>query len=80
MIENEQRTIVVENDSSKTLCNLLRYGKPNQSELRQIQQFSINVYPRDFENLCQRGQLEVLDNGVAIINECFYDDKFGVSL
>lgn len=80
LIEDDQRTIVVENDSSKTLCNLLRIGKPNRSELRQIQQFSINVYPRDFENLCKCSQLEVLDNGVAIINERFYDDKFGVSL
>lgn len=80
LIDNDQRTIVVENDSSKTLCNLLRHGKPNRSELRQIQQFSINIYPHDFRSLCHCGQIEVLDNGVAIINERFYDEKFGVSL
>ncbi len=80
LIDSDKRTIVVENDSSQTLCNLLRHGKPNRSELRQIQQFSINIYPRDFESLCQCGQIEVLDNDVAIINERFYDGKFGVSL
>lgn len=80
LLESDQKTIIVKNNSSEALCNVLRNGKLNRNELQKIQQFSVNVYQRDFEILYQCGKLEVLSNDVAILDDCFYDNQYGVSL
>lgn len=80
VIENEQKTIVIDTKDSKALCNLLRQVKATRKELHQIQQFSVNVYPNDFKYLQNTKQIEILDNGIAIMNECFYDKKYGILL
>ncbi len=80
LIENDQRVVVIENTVSKSPCCQLRVGVRNKDLLRQIQQYSVNLFQKDFYNLQQCGQLEVLDDGIAIMNESFYDKKYGVSL
>lgn len=80
VIDNDQRIVVIENTESKSLCCQLRAGVRNKGLLRQIQKYSVNLYQKDFCNLQQCGQLEVLDDGIAIMNEQFYDGKYGVSL
>jgi hypothetical protein len=80
LIESDQRTVVIEHDASANLCIKLRNGIRTKSLLRKIQHFSVNLYPREFDKLLQCGQIEVLDDSIAIMNMKFYDKKYGVSL
>jgi len=80
LIENDQKAVIIDNASSKSLCGQIRAKIRNRALLRQIQQYSVNLYQRDFENLRQYGQLEILDDGLAIMSEQFYDRNYGVSL
>ncbi len=80
LIDKNQRIIVVENKATKQLCDKLRAGHPNKGLLREIQQFSVNLFQNDFDALQQCGQLEVLDDGIGIMNEQLYDSKYGVLL
>lgn len=91
LIENNQRAVVIEVCESKEICDELRKGAQNKKIskelLKKAQQYSVNLFSdskkkSDFEKLLECGQIEELDfdNGLAIMNEQFYDKKYGVSL
>ena len=83
LIENNQRAVVVEVCESMDICGDLRMGLRNKNLLRRAQKYSVNLFSdvnSDFEKLLKCGQLEILDDGLAIMNGRFYDEKYGVSL
>jgi CRISPR-associated endonuclease/helicase Cas3 len=49
--------------------------------LKQAQQFTVNVFPRDFAKLKDAGAIKSLSEEFNIfhLDECFYDPKFGLS-
>lgn len=80
LIENDQKLVIIESTESKTMCDKLRAKVHNRGLLRQVQQYGVNLYQHDFEELQKYGLITVLDDGIAIMNKQDYDSKYGVSL
>lgn len=80
LIDTDQRIVVIEKEITKEMCALLRCGVRNKALMRKIQQYSVNLFSTDYDHLRSCGLLEELDDGLAIMNGCFYDNKYGVSL
>ena len=80
IIENNQKTIIIECRESERLCEELRHGIRTKQLMRRIQQYSVSLYPGDIRKLQELGQLETLDEELSILPKCFYSEDLGVTL
>lgn len=81
MIENQTKTIYIPNDDCQEEIDALMYGKPNLVMMRKLGQHCVNVYESDFRDLCDNGELKMINEDVAVLqNTKSYDSRVGLSL
>lgn len=81
LINSETRTVYIPLREGKELVQRLRSGEYSRGLFRALGQYGVSVYPRHFEALDMAGDLEVLENGAAILtNLTLYDYDTGLSL
>ncbi|MDR1766459.1 MAG: CRISPR-associated endonuclease Cas3'' [Lachnospiraceae bacterium] len=80
LIEEISKTVVIDVPGSAVICNRLRRGERSKPLLREMQKYSVSLYPGDFRNLERSGYIERVDEAISILAGGFYDDRFGVSL
>jgi CRISPR-associated endonuclease/helicase Cas3 len=79
--------IVPYNEGQEIISKLCRTYDPSIEKLerykllKNVQQYSINLYPNDFEELRVRKAIQLVSNDLEIfyLNACYYDDNFGVA-
>lgn len=81
LIDSPTRTIYIPFGDALDYVKQLRSGLGNRRLFRQLGQYGVSVYETHFNALEAAGDLEVLENGVAILrNMALYSNKTGLSL
>ena len=59
----------------------LRAGERSRKLFRELGQYSVFIYPHHFQALDMAGDLEILEDGTAVLNNlALYDNNTGLSL
>ncbi|MEL7610281.1 MAG: CRISPR-associated helicase Cas3' [Bacillota bacterium] len=81
-IENTA-TLLVSFGEGEQLIEALRCGELRMAErkkiLRRAQQYSVNIYEDAKKQLEKEGAIEVLPDGILVLNKRFYHDEYGVT-
>lgn len=81
LIDSPTRTVYIPWREGAALVAQLRSGAGGRRLLRQLGQYSVSVYEKHFAALEAAGDLEVLENGAAVMrNGALYSDETGLSL
>ena len=81
LIESPTRTVYIPLGEGRSLTEQLRAGERNRNLFRALGQYGVSVYPGHFAALEQAGDLEVLEDGSAILwNTALYSTETGLSL
>ena len=65
------------------ICSSSKNFNPSQyfDALQRAQSYGVNLFPHDLKELEKNEGLHKVDNdGVYMLNECFYDETFGISM
>ena len=81
LIDSETRTVYIPMGGGEELVRQLRSGERSRALFRALGQYGVSIYPQHFETLDLAGDLEVLEEGNAILtNLALYDNAMGLSL
>ena len=81
LIDTPTRTVYVPLGEGAELAERLRAGERSKALFRQLGQYGVSVYEGHFAALDRAGDLEVLEDGGAILqNTALYSDGTGLSL
>ena len=81
LIEQDTRTIYIPIGDGERLVNRLQQGEHSRQLIRELGQYGISAYTRQFQMLDERGALELLKDGSAILTDLsFYSRDTGLSL
>lgn len=80
LIENSARPIIIpRSDECRGFVKRLRDGERSKQLLRLIQQYTVSVYPCNYDALFGEGSIEPLDDEIAVlIDENKYSEKTGL--
>lgn len=81
LIESPTVTIYIPYKEGSDLIQRLREGERSRRLLRQLGQYGVSVYENHFAALKASGDLELLEDGIAVLwNEALYTEETGLSL
>ena len=81
LIDAPTRTVYIPLKGGEMLVDRLRQGERNRSLFRQLGQYGVSVYEQHYQVLEQAGDLEVLEDGSAVLwNTGLYSEQTGLSL
>ena len=81
MIDTDTKTVYIPGTDQGPLLEQLRMGWRSRDLFRKLAQYAVSVYPQQFEALNLAGDLEILDDQVAILtNPSLYSEQTGLSL
>lgn len=81
LIDNDTKTIYIPLGAGAGLVQCLREGKRSRELFRELGRYGVSVYPNHFAALYNAGDLEVLEDGTAILaNPALYSQETGLSL
>ena len=81
LIDSETQTVYIPLEEGEELIQRLRSGERSRGLFRALGQYGVSVYPQHFAALDLAGDLEVLEDGSAILtNLTLYDHEKGLSL
>lgn len=79
LIDSETKTVYIPLGEGEGLVQRLRSGE--YGLFRELGRYGVSVYPQHFRSLDSAGDLEVLENGAAVLtNLALYDPDTGLSL
>lgn len=79
-IEDDTTGVVIEvNEAAQKLVQQLRYSEHPRSILRKLQQYTVSVRSRDFQELLNAGALELVEGQFPLLkNQSAYDERVGL--
>ena len=81
LIDAPTRTVYVPLGGGETLVERLRQGERSRSLFRQLGQYGVSVYEQHYRALEQAGDLEMLEDGSAVLwNTSLYSQETGLPL
>lgn len=81
LIDSETKTVYIPLEEGEELVHRLRSGEHSRALFRALGQYGVSIYPQHFEALDLAGDLEVLEDGSAVLaNLTLYDNDKGLSL
>lgn len=81
LIDTPTRTVYIPLGAGAELVAQLRSGGGGRNLFRKLGQYGVSIYDKHFAALDQAGDLEILENGAAILcNTALYSEKTGLSL
>lgn len=81
LIDSETQTVYIPLGEGEKLARRLRSGERGRALFRALGQYGVSVYPQHFETLDLAGDLEVLEDGSAVLtNLALYDNSTGLLL
>jgi len=80
LIDTETKTIYIPLEEGAELTQRLRSGERSRELFRALGQYGVSVYPDHFEALDWAGDLEITEDGIAVLaNLDLYDNNTGLS-
>ena len=80
LIDQETFTVYIPLGEGEAICRPLLNGQSNREDYRRAGQYSVGIYDRDFQNLCRAGDIHLLSENSAILeNLGLYDSEMGLS-
>lgn len=81
LIDSPTRTVYIPAGAGAELVERLRAGERNRSLFHRLGRYGVSVYENHFQALEQAGDLELLEDGSAVLsNPTLYDGHTGLSL
>ena len=81
LIDSPTRTVYIPWGEGSELVERLHAGEGGRALFRRLGQYSVSVYEKHFAALEAAGELEVLENGAAILRDpALYAEETGLSL
>lgn len=81
LIDADTRTVYIPKDEGKQLIEQLRTGEWDKTLFRNLGQYAVSIYPKHFQALLTAGDLELLEEGAAILTNLeLYSADTGLSL
>lgn len=81
LIDAPTRTVYIPLEEGAELVEQLRSGQGGRTLFRKLGQYGVSIYEKHFAALNQAGDLEILENGAAILcSTALYSEKTGLSL
>lgn len=80
MIENDTKALYISTEENKKLIDDLRHGNYSKELFRNLQQYVVNLYERDFNKLNEVCAVEYIDNSFYVLaDNKYYDNKLGIT-
>lgn len=80
-IQNNTYSIIVENEDNKVLIQLMENGKINKEILRQLTQYSVNIYKYELDKLIENNVIIKTKTGLLILcNPNYYNAETGLEI
>ncbi|MGN1210939.1 MAG: CRISPR-associated helicase Cas3' [Candidatus Cryptobacteroides sp.] len=81
LIEDVGKTVIVNMDDSMELIERLKTFGITYSLMKQLSQYSVNIYEKDFNALKSYGAIEEVIEGIYVVNDrAQYDENIGLRL
>ena len=81
LIDSETKTVYIPLGEGEDLVRRLRSGERSRELFRALGQYGVSVYPQHYAALDLAGDLEVLEDGSAVLtNLALYDSRTGLSI
>ena len=81
LIDQEAFTVYIPRDEGEKICRPLREKRAGREDYRRAGQYSVSVYERQFHELYDAGDIQLLSSDSAILaNLELYDPQMGLSL
>lgn len=81
LIEETGKTVVVNMGDSMELIERIKTDGITYSLMRQLSQYCVNIYDRDFQKLKSYGAVEEVIEGIHVVNDrAQYDENIGLRL
>ena len=81
LIDSPTHTVYIPDKEGKELVAQLCKGEHNRALMRKLGQYSVSIYEQHFVALERAGDLTILEDGSAILeNMALYSSKTGLSL
>lgn len=81
LIEEVGKTVIVNMDDSLELVERVKTDGITYSLMKQLSQYSVNIYERDFNKLLNYGAVEEVVEGIYVVNDkAQYDENIGLRL
>ena len=79
MIDSAARTVYIPREEGAELAGRLRAGERSRELFRRLGRYGVSVYEGDFIALEKAGQLELLEDGSALLRDAgLYSDETGL--
>ncbi|MCL2063276.1 MAG: CRISPR-associated helicase Cas3' [Candidatus Cloacimonetes bacterium] len=80
LIEDHTKSIIIECKDSKEIIEKLRSGYYQKTDLRKLQQFTLNIYPNDLQKLINDHAVENIAGIYVLSTEKYYNDENGLDI
>ena len=81
LIDSETKSVYIPLEEGEELVRRLRSGERSRELFRALGQYGVSVYPQHYAALDLAGDLEVLEDGSAVLtNLALYDSRTGLSI
>ena len=80
IIENDTKSLYICTEENKKEIDDLRHGNYSKELFRNLQQYVVNLYERDFKKLDESCCIEYIDSNFYILSDSnYYSDKTGIT-
>lgn len=80
IIENDTKSLYICTEENKKEFDDLRHGNYSKELFRNLQQYVVNLYERDFKKLDESCCIEYIDSNFYILSDSnYYSDKTGIT-
>ena len=80
LINSDTCSVYIPLEDGKALCRSVSEGRATREDYRRAGQYSVNIYPQHFHALWQAGDIQLLSEDSAILeNTKLYDGEMGLS-
>lgn len=81
MIDDTTKTVYIPIGDGEAICKRIANGVATREDYRKAGQYCVNIYERDYQVLLLSGDIQMIDEGSALLcNPNLYDKRTGLSL
>lgn len=81
MIDDTTKTVYIPIGDGEAICKRIANGVATREDYRKAGQYCVNIYERDYQALLLSGDIQMIDEGSALLcNPNLYDKRTGLSL
>lgn len=81
LIEDNAKTVYIDNEDSRSLITELRNHNYSKALFRKLGQYAVNLYDNEYQQLDNVSAIEIIDNDFYVMtNPDYYNENIGIDL